>query len=377
MADERAWTATWLKTGRDAFAEMLAAIERATRSICLETYICDDSDVSRRFRAALIAAIGRGVRVRVLIDAFGSLELRNAFWQPLVKAGGAFRWFNPLTLNRLAYRNHRKLLVCDGNVAFIGGYNISSAYDGDGVSSGWRDLGLRLTGDIVSALAESFELLFAKADFKHRLLPPLRRRGTAILESGLRWKLLLNIPSFRHRAVKRTLVEDLRHARSVCIESGYFLPTWRIRHRLLRLARSGVRVRLILAGRSDVWLAQLAGRRLYEAFMKAGVEIYEYQPQILHAKLVVIDDTVYAGSCNLDLRSLNFNYELMVRMQDASLAAEAREMFEKDLENSRRIDPATWRHERNIWTKWREDVAHFLLTRIDPFVARWQLKLLR
>ena len=377
MADERAWTATWLKTGQDAFVAMLYAINQATRSICLEIYICDDSELSRHFRASLIAAVERGVEVRILIDAFGSLELRNSFWQPLVKAGGAFRWFNPLTLNRLTYRNHRKLLVCDGEVAFIGGFNLSNDYDGDGVSSGWRDFGLRLTGDIIPALAESFELLFAKADFKHHLLPPIRRRSAATIQSGVRWKLLLNIPSFRHRAIKRTLVADLQNASSVCIEVGYFLPTWRIRHQLLRIARSGMKVRLILAGRSDVRLAQLAGQRLYETFLRAGVEIYEYQPQILHAKLVVIDDTVYAGSCNLDLRSLNFNYELMVRIQDAALAAEAREMFERDLKHSRRIDPATWRYERSLWTKWREDVAHFLLTRIDPFIARWQLKFLR
>ena len=140
---------------------------------------------------------------------------------------------------------------------------------------------------------------------------------------------------------------------------------------------AATRVRLLLAGKSDVRLAQLAGRRLFETFMRAGVEIYEYQPQILHGKLVLIDDIVYAGSCNLDLRSLNFNYELMLRVQDPTLAAEAREIFEKDLTHSRRINPATWRGERGLWTKWREDLAHFVLTRLDPFVARWQLRMLR
>ncbi len=377
MAAKHSWTAVWLRTGRDAFAAMMEAIPTARTTILFEIYICTDCDLSRRFRDALIAAQLRGVAVRVLVDAFGSLELRNSFWQPLVQVGGSVRWFNPLTLKRLAFRNHRKLLVCDGEVAFIGGFNLSSDYDGDGVASGWRDFGLRLTGGMVSALARSFDLLFQKAEVKHQLWPALRRKNSPKLMSGDGWDLLLNIPSFRQHAIRRTLVADLENAREVCIIAAYFLPTWRIRNRLLRLARSGRRVRLLLAGKSDVRLAQLAGRRLFETFMRAGVEIYEYQPQILHGKLVLIDDTVYAGSCNLDLRSLNFNYELMLRVQDPILADEARAIFEKDLTHSRRINPATWRGERSLWTKWREDLAHFVLTRLDPFVARWQLKMLR
>lgn len=377
IAAQHAWKAAWLRTGRDAFVSMLDAISKARNSILLEMYICTDCELSRSFVAALVAARQRGVEVRVLIDAFGSLELRSSFWQPLTKAGGQVRWFNPLTLKRLTFRNHRKLLVCDGEVAFVGGFNLSSDYNGDGVTSGFRDFGLRFIGDMVPALAQSFDLLFEKAEVKHQLWPRLRSKGSATLMGGDGWKLLLNIPSFRQHAIRSTLADDLEHASDVCIVAAYFLPTWRIRNRLLRMARRGGRVRLLMAGKSDVRLAQLAGHRLYETFLRAGAEIYEYQPQILHGKLVVIDNTVYAGSCNLDLRSLNFNYELMVRMQDAGLAAEAREMFEKDLCQSRRIQPETWRAERSLWTKWREDVAHFILTRLDPFVARWQLKMLR
>lgn len=377
IAEQHAWKAAWLRTGRDAFVSMLSAIAAARKSILLEMYICTDCELSRSFVAALVAARQRGVDVRVLIDAFGSLELRSSFWQPLTKAGGQVRWFNPLTLKRLTFRNHRKLLVCDGEVAFIGGFNLSSDYNGDGVTSGFRDFGLRFIGDMVPALARSFDLLFEKAEVKHQLWPRLRSKGSATLMAGDGWKLLLNIPSFRQHAIRSTLADDLEYASDVCIMAAYFLPTWRIRSRLLRMARRGGRVRLLLAGKSDVRLAQLAGRRLYDTFLRAGAEIYEYQPQILHGKLVVIDNTVYAGSCNLDLRSLNFNYELMVRMQDAALATEARDIFEKDLTQSRRIQPETWRTERNLWTKWREDVAHFILTRLDPFVARWQLKMLR
>lgn len=371
------WAPSWLATGREAFAAMLESIGSAKRTIRLESYICTDCELTRRFRTALLDAIGRGVEVWVLLDAFGSVELGGAFWEPLVKAGGRFRWFNPIALKSITYRNHRKMLACDDEVAFIGGFNLSADYDGDGVTSGWRDLGLRLCGPIVKELADSFDLMFSKAGVRHRFWQQLRPRRSETVTAGREWTLLLNIPSFRRRMITRTLVQDLDGAGSVRIMAAYFLPPWRIRMSLLRLARSGVRVQLILAGRSDVRLAQLAGQRLYEGFMRAGVEIYEYQPQILHAKLVLIDDVVYAGSCNLDLRSLNFNYELMVRLEDPRLAGEASVMFEKDLVRCRRIDPETWRSQRGFLTKLRERFAHFLLARLDPFVARWQLGLLR
>jgi cardiolipin synthase len=138
-----------------------------------------------------------------------------------------------------------------------------------------------------------------------------------------------------------------------------------------------VRVRLLLAERSDVTIAQFAGRRLYEQFLRAGVEIYEYRPQVLHAKLILIDDVAYAGSCNLDLRSLKFNYELMVRLQDPAVSAQARKRFEEDRARATRIDPAEWRHRRGLWTKLREELCYFLLARIDPWVVRWQLRILR
>src|ERR1035438_5521183 len=137
---------TWFCSGREVLAAMLAAIEAARESICLEMYIYAADSVGERFREALVRARQRGVRVQVLIDAFGSITLPGAFWEPLRAAGGEARWFNPLALDRWGIRNHRKLLVCDERVAFIGGFNITADYDGDGVTSGWLDLGLKVGG---------------------------------------------------------------------------------------------------------------------------------------------------------------------------------------------------------------------------------------
>ncbi len=367
----------WLASGRDAFAAMQQSIAAATKSILLETYICSDGVIARDVRDALVAACRRGVEVQVLIDAFGSIELKSSFWDPLVEVGGQFRWFNPLALDRFACRNHRKLLVCDREVAFVGGYNLSDEYNGDGVGQGWRDLGLELRGDIVPELAESFVFMFGQAGVRHDLWQRIRPLSRDPVSAGRNWKLLLNIPSFRRHAIKRTLVEDLAQAKSIRMIAAYFLPTWRIRSTLMRRARFGARVQLILAGKSDVRLAQLASHRLYEMLLRAGVEVYEYQPQVLHAKLVIIDNAVFGGSCNMDLRSLNVNYELMVRVSDSKLADEAHALFEADLVHCRRITTAEWRAKRGWWTRVQESLAYFLLARLDPFIARWRMRSLR
>ena len=366
----------WLRTGEEALNAMLAAIGAARESVRLETYIFGVGRVPGQFREALELAARRGVKVQVLIDALGSLNLSDAFWEPLRQAGGEFTWFNPLSLKRWSYRNHRKMLVCDKALAFIGGFNIADEYSGDGVARGWRDLGLEITGPLSGELAESFDSFFARATVRHKRLQILRRAPNQV-SRGQNWELLLSGPGRRHSELKRSLAEDLVRARSVQMICAYFLPTWRVRRELQRVCRRGGRVQLILAGKSDVALSQLASRRLYRTFLRAGVEIFEYQPQILHAKLFIMDDVVYAGSANLDVRSLRINYELLVRVSDKSLADEAREIFEDDLRHCRRIDPGSWRQSRTFWGKLKEEWAYFVLARIDPYLARRQFKTLR
>ena len=369
-------TFCWLRSGEEAFAAMLGAIGEASASIRLETYIYEASPLGERFRDGFVKARQRGVQVQVLVDALGSIRLTSAFWEPLIKAGGEFAWFNPLSLQRWSYRDHRKMLICDQAVAFVGGFNIAEAYNGDGVRRGWRDLGSRITGPLVEHLAASFDTFFLRATAKHKPLQRLRRAPNKIT-TGPNWKLTLSGPGRHHGDLKRTMVADLRIGRSVSIICAYFLPTWRLRKELMGVSKRGGRVRLILAGKSDVILAQLASRRLYRAFLRAGVEIFEYQPQILHAKMFIIDDIVYVGSANLDVRSLRINYELLVRIEAADVAGEARHIFQGDLEQSQQIDPMTWSKSRSFWAKLREDWAYFVLARIDPYLAGRQLKALR
>jgi len=137
-------TFNWLCTGDEVFPAMLAAIDVAKKSVCLEVYVYQDGPLGIRFREALVRACKRGASVRVLVDAVGSYSLPGNFWDSLRSAGGEIRQFNPMALKRFWIRNHRKLLVCDGRVAFVGGFNISSEYEGDGIKSGWCDVGLKI-----------------------------------------------------------------------------------------------------------------------------------------------------------------------------------------------------------------------------------------
>jgi len=376
MLSHRSTEFRWLPTGDETFAVMLAAIEAAKISVRQEVYIVDPCPLAEKFRDALVRAAKRGVKVRVLIDAWGSQSLTDEFWQPLVSAGGEQRWFNPLALERFAFRDHRKLLVCDDRVAFVGGFNIAPEYEGDGVSRGWCDIGLQIIGTLSAELATSFDQMFGRASFVHKRFmrfSKLSANKTVAVEEG---KLLLSGPGRGFSPIKRALKRDLELARNIQIIAAYFLPTWTIRNLIVHAAKHGNRVQLILPAKSDVPISQLATRVLYHRLLRAGVEIYEYQPQILHAKLVIIDDMVYAGSCNLDLRSLHFNYELLVRATDPALAAQARDIFARTLKHCRRVERIEWRRSRTFWSKLKEQWAYIILARFDPWVARWQLKLL-
>ena len=218
--------------------------------------------------------------------------------------------------------------------------------------------------------------MFARADFRHKRFMRLRKSSAKKTVLSPPAQLLLSGPGRGRSPIKRALWRDLAAAANVQIIMGYFLPTWRIRRQLVRIARLGGQVQLILAGKSDVAVSQLAGQSLYRRFLKAGVGICEYQPQILHAKLVIIDDIVYVGSANLDQRSLNINYELMVRFENQEMATQARELFADKLQHCRQITLGEWAKSRTIWRRLKQRWAYFLLVRIDPYIARRQWRAL-
>lgn len=356
---------------------MLNAIEGARHSVRLEMYIYRDSPLGGRFRDALVAAVRRGARVRVLLDSLGSFSLSSRYWDEFIEAGGEFRWFNPLRFGRMLYRDHRKILVCDDHTAFVGGLNIAPEYEGDGVKRGWHDLVMALEGPLAKELTDAFEAMFASADTPHKLLPRFRKATSRKTASANEWRLLLGGPGRGYNFLKQTFADDLARAGDVRIICAYFLPTWRIRRELERVVTRGGRVQLVLAGLTDVPLSQRASHRLYTPLLRKGVEIYEYRPQILHSKLFLVDGVAYVGSSNLDARSLNINYELLVRVTQPAAVRDGRAIFAEVLSRSRRIHLAAWRKSRNCWTKLLENWAYFVLARLDPYLARRNLENLK
>lgn len=369
---ESAHRFAWFGRGCDLLGAQLEAIGQARHSIKLETYIWSSDATGRAFRDALARAARHGLDVMVLIDAFGSRALPENFFEPLRAAGGKAKRFNANHIGRLTLRDHRKLLVVDDNLAFVGGCNLAEEYNGDGVIRGWRDGGMSATGPIVAVLRKEFTSQWQRAEQPQWRLV----RGGYMQEFEKREKVqaLFMKPGLGSSPLRQALRADLLRARDIAITTAYFLPTRQLMRQLLQAARRGARVRLLLAGHSDIALMKLAGQLYYKKLIQGSVEIHEYQPQILHAKSMVLDNVVYSGSSNLDPRSLHLNFELMLRVEDAALAAQARADFASDLSHSRAVTPeGSWRL-WSAWTRLKQRVAHAVLGKFDPWVTREQIR---
>jgi cardiolipin synthase len=365
--------ARWLHDGNEAYAAMIELIDAARLSVRLESYIIRPQGPAERIRAALARAVARSVQVWVLYDAFGSEGLPGNYFAAIVGQGARVAQFSPARQLRLAFRNHRKLLVVDDARAVVGGLNIAPEYQGDGVTSGWRDLALQIEGPVASTLAQSFDAMYALADISPRALREFRSEARQVPSPTGPVALYTSGPGWPHGRLRAALRRDLQAGREVCCMAAYFLPGRRIRRALLGCRRRGGRVRLLLAGPTDVPAARYAGENLYAVLLRYGAHLYEYRPQVLHAKLVVIDSIVYVGSCNLDRRSLDINYELLLRLEWPALADEARQMFGAALEHSAAL-PRDWAAHRHWWQRWRSRFAYWVLTRVDPLMARRKLR---
>lgn len=368
--------ARWLTGGSEAYEEMECLIDAANGSVRLECYLVRPQGPAAVLRAALVRAARRGVKVAVLTDAYGSADLPSGFFSELTRCGGRVLTFNPSRLLRLSFRNHRKLLVCDRRTAVVGGFNIGPEYEGDGITRGWRDLGLVISGPVAAELADSFDHMLDLAPFTPSAIRQAGRWTAKSAGGDREVTLLTSGPGCPRASLRRSLHRDLDGARSVMVMAAYFLPSHRVRRALRRCVRRGGRVQLMLAGRTDVPVAKLAGEHVYARLLDAGVDIHEYQPQVLHAKLIIMDDTVYVGSCNLDKRSLHINFELLLRLEWPALAAEVRRMFQNDLDRCVRVIPARWRADRGWWRRLRARAAYLLLSRVDPVIAYRKLRAL-
>ncbi len=365
-------TVRLLKNGVEAFPAMFAAIHRAVRSIALEMYIVADDKTGREFRNHLTTAAKRGILVEVLVDSWGSWNLPDNFWDEFRAAGGTVRWFRPIAKGVYFFRNHRKLMLIDDSVAYLGGMNIADEYYlGAKGELPWRDNMLEIAGTSAAWLRRSFQRMWARADsplrgFLLRLhFDRVRRtadkKNVQFLESG---------PENPMRPVRNAYRQVIQDAHAgIDLAMGYFYPHGRTLRALKHAVNRGVRVRLLFSQKTDVPVARWAARGLYGRLLRAGIEVWEYIPAMMHAKLAVAGDTVVAGSANLDIRSGFFNYELIAVVTDPLLATRVRADFEEDLKQSVRVSVEEWR--KRPWIqKLKERISYVLLARADILISR-------
>jgi cardiolipin synthase len=329
--------------GENAFAAAGQAIDTAREEVLVESYILKDDSTGHAFLDAVGRAAARGVAVRVLADAWGSLTTRRSFWKEMKHRGVEARLFNPLFPHLLfqPFRDHRKILVVDRRVAFTGGMNIADEYgSGIGSSTGpWRDTHCRVEGPAAWELAVVFSEAWRRAggwlDFDP--LSPPAADGASIL-------VLDSRPGRGHEETAAVLAAIVGAAREkVWITNAYFAPRARAVRILAQAVRRGVDVRLLLPGKTDVSLVRHAGHGYFRALLRLGVRVFEYGAAILHAKTLVADDFVsVVGSTNLDFRSFHFNAEANLVILDAATGRAFAEAFRDDLTRSKEIDEDTW-----------------------------------
>lgn len=344
--------ATLYRYGSDFFPALLEAIPLAQSSICLEFYTVCDDETGRLVAHALLDAAARGVRVYFLYDYIGCFDTPTSFFKKLAKGGVSCASFNPPPFTRgIAWfdkRDHRKVAIIDSWCAFTGGINIADVYSGLGTKlTKWRDVGIRIEGEAVLELLRLFRETWKEESGKlpHGCtLPSPEVIGDAkvmIINGGPHQKRSFIRSAFR--------VAIAGASESVTIVSPYFIPGPRVLRSLLRAAGRGVQVRLLLPHKSDVALVRLVSRSYYGQLLDNGVEIFELDSAVLHAKVLLIDESwVMVGSANMDQRSFHRNYELNVVVDSRDFGAQVADMLDTDLRSARRI--VLREHEKRGWS---------------------------
>ena len=323
--------------GDDLYEDMLQSIASARRAIRLESYIFAPDEIGWRFAEALARRAEEGLRVRVLVDAAGSLYWHSRQLARYLRAHGVrVRWFHrwdwrhPYRYNR---RDHRKLLTIDEDHLYLGGFNIhrecSRSLYGE---QRWRDTHVRLEGELTAVANRMFERFW-------------KGRKRWVVRSEQRSNVLLPNHNGRCRhALQCLYMEIFRRARRyVFLTTPYFVPDHRTQQALGAAARRGIDVRLLVPAKSDVPLTRWAAQAAYAGLLQDGVRIFEYQPRVLHAKTAVADgDWGTIGTANLDYRSFFLNYELNLVSRDPQLCGELERHFMQDLEESKEITAGAW-----------------------------------
>ena len=350
---------TLLTNGDQFFPAMLDAINHATRRIAFETYIYEKGRVANQFTPALVAAAHRGVQVNLVVDAFGSNRMSEEDIEQLRQAGarvGRFGKAHWWTLDNLTYRTHRKILVIDGKIGFTGGAGVSDHWLGNAEDPDhWRDSMVRVTGPVARLMEGAFNENFVDtAGPVKPMVEPLESPPEARPRDA----------AFVLRSSANNRSNDLKHfyllaiaaaRRTLDICSPYFIVDESSEWALRQAAARGVRIRILVEGdHTDALPVKYASRQSYQKLMDLGIDIYEYQPTMMHTKAMIVDGAfAMFGSANFDNRSLEMNDEMNVGVSDPAFAARLAQDFEADLKRARFLDPKTW-PDRPVLEKARE-----------------------
>lgn len=353
---------TFYPLGQDRLKALIALIEGARESLRVFYYLFDSDTSGTMVRDALVAAARRGVRVDLIVDDFGN-DAGAEFFDPLIEAGGCFAVFSPKWGTRYLVRNHQKFTIADGTRVMTGGANISDHYFAAPAENGWCDLSVKIEGPVVAQFTRWFALLQSWVGHEARGRTRQLRRLRDIVKQ---WdggdgpvRLLVGGPLVRKGHWAWVLRQDLVGAMRLDTVSAYFSPPRSFRRLFARIGRRG-HARMIMAGKSDIGAAIDMARLLYAKLLRARVKIAEFGVCKLHMKLIVVDDIAYVGSANLDKRSFRINVELMVRIEDAAVAAALRNLIDHMAEASEPITPAWYARHSTFLNRLRWRIAYWL-----------------
>jgi cardiolipin synthase len=353
-----------LLNGVAIFPAMLEAIERAERTVELLTFIYWSGPVAERFAETLARRAREGLSVRVLLDGVGARKMPRKLWQHMEDAGVELRWFRPTTrwtIWRVHHRTHRKVLVCDGRVAFTGGVGIAEQWEGDARGpSEWRETHFRVTGPLVRGMRAAFignwmETGRPVADLLDDVveLEPTGAVDACVVRSvaSVGWSDIATA----YEALLTAARERIR------ITTAYFVPDEATIEMLCEAAERGVDVQILLPGpHIDFRVSRIAGQKAYGRLLRAGVRIHSYQRTMIHAKLVTLDGRLAClGSANFNQRSLRRDDELLVFAFDRKLAGALDADFDRDVEDAAEVDLESWRR-RGLWPRIRETLVRLV-----------------
>jgi cardiolipin synthase len=355
---------------QDRLDAVLGLIARAKKSIQMFFYMFGDDATGREVRDALVTAANNGVHVQLIIDSFGSGNVSDRFFDALVGAGGCYRCFS--TRKGLGYiiRNHQKILIADSAHALVGGFNITDDYFGRAGDNSWEDLGIIVSGAQAQKLSDYFEDL-ARASNNGKVRYRSIRNIIHQWRPGIgqvQW--LLGGPTSRISPWAITFKRSLEAGKRFDIVSAYFSPSQTILRRLAKAAKHNKGSRLVVAGKTDNNATIAAARLLYRYLMRRKARIFEFQSRPLHMKLMVVDDTVYIGSANLDVRSMFINLEIMVRVKDAGLALHMRKLIDEMVKQSEEQTRILLKARDSYWSRFKAALAYFLVNSVDYTIGR-------